>query len=55
VLLRSVELTVISGRDAVVMSALPKADIPRHHLDVSFGPILLQKSFCIIDHEISWL
>jgi hypothetical protein len=32
-------------RDQIAMSALPPiADIPRSNLDVSFGPILLQKS-----------
>jgi len=32
-------------RDQIAMSALPpKADIPQHHRDVRFVPILLQKS-----------
>jgi hypothetical protein len=38
----------------IAMSALPpKADIAERDRDVRFVPILLQKSFCIVDHKIS--
>jgi hypothetical protein len=38
----------------IAMSALPpKADIAKHDWDVRFVPIVLQKSFCIVDHKIS--
>jgi hypothetical protein len=37
-----------------LMSALPpKADIAQHDRHVRFVPIVLQKSFCIVDHKIS--
>jgi hypothetical protein len=37
-----------------LMSALPpKADIAGRQLDVRFVPIVLQKSFCVLDHKIS--
>jgi hypothetical protein len=35
------------------MSALlPKADIDGHDGHVRFVPIVLQKSFCVLDHKI---